>query len=291
MLNSQNKTGLRVIEGGLRRMRIGISLTGLMLAGTAITAVPVGANDLNGVNATVGALPDAVYTNTNGTATLSVNPGALGIIYGGRLTDGASGGGAGVLALSKLGANTLTLTGTLNNFTGNTNVGNGTLAAGAAFAFSANSQLNITGTGSVNLAGFNQMIKGLSGNTSNGVTSASAATLTSNTSASTSYAGTISGAIRFVKQGAGIQTLGGNNSYSGGTELQGGGFIYNNGNAFGSGNITVNGLSTLSPGSAGHTVANNIVLNQPLFVNVGGFASGLTGEISGGSSLNKNGNA
>jgi len=132
--------------------------------------------------------------------------------------------------LAKLGANTLTLTGS-NAYTGPTTVSAGTLTAGVASvantsgAFGNNSAVimaNVSGA-ILNITGFNTQIGSLTGGGSTGGNvTLGAATLTvggDNTSPA-AYAGAISGTGgALVKIGTGMLTLSGANTYTGGTTV------------------------------------------------------------------------
>ena len=101
-------------------------------------------------------------------------------------------GGSNVLGLTKLGSNTLTLTGA-NTYTGNTTITSGTLSVG-----------NGSTTGSI------------AGNVVNN------AELAFNRSDNLTYAGVISGPGAVIKSGAGILTLTGTNTYTNTTTISAG---------------------------------------------------------------------
>ena len=161
-------------------------------------------------------------------------------------------GGANILGLRKLGANTLTLSGA-STYTGATSVSGGILKAGIASspgvsgAFGKNSAVTLANTAgvSMDLNGFNTQIGSLAGG---GVTGGNvilgAATLTvgGNNASPTAYAGVISGTGgALTKIGAGALTLSGDNTYTGGTMVSEGTLLVSNtaGSATGTGPVTV----------------------------------------------------
>ena len=127
--------------------------------------------------------------------------------------------GANVLGLTKLGANTLTLSGT-NTYTGATAVKAGTLSIGGGGT-----------TGSL-AAG-------------SAVAVTSGATLAFNRSDALTFANVISGAGNVANNGSGTTTLSGTNSYSGSTTINAGGLKAGSASAFGSSSLSLASGSTL----------------------------------------------
>jgi autotransporter-associated beta strand protein len=136
--------------------------------------------------------------------------------------------------------NTITLTNAGNSWSGGTRISRGTLKLGVDNAIPANSLLTFgttvtTGTLSImgtaapilDMGGFNETLGGVTIQSSDSVATGSAnitntgaaKTLTINNSADFSFGGTITGPIALTKTGAGRQTLGGSNSYSGDTNI------------------------------------------------------------------------
>jgi outer membrane autotransporter protein len=156
------------------------------------------------------------------------------------ITFGASGGGfdiadaantftvtqsfAGAGGLSKAGAGTLLLTGA-QIYGGATSVTGGTLRAGVAGAFSANSAFTVGAGATLDLGGFNQNIGSLAG--AGSVALGSANLSAGANSGSTSFSGVIGGTGTLTKQGTGTLTLTGANTYSGGTTISGGTLVGN----------------------------------------------------------------
>jgi len=131
---------------------------------------------------------------------------------------------SGVGSFTKTGGGVLTLMG-INTYSGVTQISGGTLRAGGAGVFSANSLVNISTGAKLDLGGFNQGIGGLVGG---GIVENSVATgnsLTLNNSGANSFSGVIQngfGAMNLFKNGAGTQTLSGVNTYTGQTEITAG---------------------------------------------------------------------
>ena len=157
-------------------------------------------------------------------------------------------------------------------YTGPTNIGsNAFLIAAAANSFPPASSINVESNGTLDLGGFSQSIRSLSGsgrvisvNPSNALT-----TLTIGTAnASSTFSGTFSAPsgstpLRLVKVGSGMLTLTGANTLSGNALLTGGILSIGDGGTTGS----VNGLIEVSPGtelvyrrSGSATVTNPITL-------------------------------
>lgn len=149
-------------------------------------------------------------------------------------------------ALTKIGANTLTLSGS-NTYGGLTmiNAGNLTISGGSAIA----------NTGTVTLAntagvGFNvnssETIASLQGGGSTGgiVTIASAQTLTVAETGSQSFAGALQGSGSLTKSGAGTLTLSGSNTNSGAVSVTTGTLALSGANALSSGISSLNATSS-----------------------------------------------
>ncbi|HMD60370.1 MAG TPA: hypothetical protein VKG78_03010, partial [Opitutaceae bacterium] len=86
----------------------------------------------------------------------------------------------------------------------------------------------------------------------------------------------------------GLVTLGGANTYSGGTILQGNAVVLvTNPSSFGTGPVTVNSSAVIAPGGADVTIGNPVNLYNPLTLGQSGNANLLTmsGVISGGGNL------
>ena len=243
-------TGLTSVSVGTLKLGASGDATntplGTTAAGTTITSGA--ALDLNGFTlATAEALTlsgtglgsAGALVNTAGAATFSgaVTLGAVAPSVGGTgnlILSGAVGNGA-TTTLTKVGANTLTLSGP-NTYSGGTTVSSGTLAMGSASALGSGSTtvaLNAT----VDSAAFGFDLTKISGAGTLTGTGAYAYTSATNTALPTVLAGT---GATLAKSGSGTLTLSGNNTFTGGTTIGAGALDAAHNNALGaSGNIVV----------------------------------------------------
>ncbi|MCV9936043.1 autotransporter domain-containing protein [Boseaceae bacterium BT-24-1] len=166
-------------------------------------------------------------------------------------------------------------------YSGATTVSGGTLRAGVAGAFSANSAFTVASGARLDLAGFSQTIASLAGA---GTVMLGAGNLTAGSdNSSTTFSGTITGSGGITKAGTGTLTLSGANSYTGATKVSGGKLVVNGslasmvtldgGSLGGSGTIggvNVASGATVSPGNSIGTL--NITGNVA-------FASGSTYQV------------
>lgn len=282
MLIGKNAGGSRSATRA-RSLRIGASLTALLLAGSAhAQAINLG----GGTFVFLAAPPPPINEITNGTADFRPSVGTT-IIYAGALTDRL-----GVLSLIKSGGSgrTLFLTGSgLNTYSGSTLVSAGVLRGGAANVFSPNSVLNIGIDGTVNLSGFNQSALGLTGRglVANTAAGLATLTLTNNSLTEFGFSGTSTGNLRIIKAGTGLQGFVNASTRTGGTELQAGILRFGNTNSFGTGAIDVTGSATLRASVGGTSPANDINLGAGTVLTVEANNTTLAGRISGAGSLRK----
>lgn len=204
----------------------------------------------------------------------------------------------------------LVLSGTSNDYTGATIIGLGsgnvtTLRLGASGVLPDGTVVRFNGgtnVATLDLNGQTETVAGLVATVSaNGVitnTSASAAILTTAPeSGSVEYSGVIkdgAGSVALVKNGAGVQSLTGANTYSGGTTVNSGTLLVGSvtGSATGTGAVTVNSGGTL--GGSGVITAGN---GSSISLNAGKIAVGAGHGVSyepnrrltlGGAGLNVN---
>jgi fibronectin-binding autotransporter adhesin len=198
-------------------------------------------------------------------------------------------------AVSGLGGIDKTLGGTLNftgggvvTYFGPTNILAGTVGGTALNSLSPNSAFTLSVGTTLDLNGFNQTIASLAGA---GTVTFGAGTLTTGgNDTSTTYAGTITGTGGLTKVGAGVFTLSGTNTYSGGTTVNAGTLSVSSDGNLGatSGGLALNG-GTLRYG-AGFTSARTVTLGGGGgTIDTNGFDATLTGIISGAGAFTKNG--
>jgi fibronectin-binding autotransporter adhesin len=178
---------------------------------------------------------NAVTVASSSTLTLDAN--------GNSFTNSGNISGQGdLLVRDSTGAGTLTLSGS-NSYAGTSTVNRGTLALGSTTALPTATTLVVSGTGVVNMAGYNDSVAALSdGGVSTGVitNTTGAATLTVNGSSSSSFSGTIGGDMGLTKSGSGVLNVSGVNNYTGATVINGGTLQLGNASALGTGALTVN---------------------------------------------------
>ena len=156
-----------------------------------------------------------------------------------------SGAISGPGGMTKIGAGTLTLSGS-STYTGATSVNAGTLQAGAVNALSPFSAFTIASGTTLALASFNQTIGSLAG--AGSVTLGSATLTTGNDNTNTMFSGTISGSGGLTKIGSGTFVLTGDNTYTGSTTISAGTLQLGNGGTTGSiiGNVVDNGIFAIN---------------------------------------------
>jgi filamentous hemagglutinin family protein len=216
-------------------------------------------------------------TTTGGAATignLATNGGSVILNLAGASTaEAVSGAGT---ALTKLGAGMLTLNGA-STYTGATTIGAGTLALGAAGVLPSGTTVVINGTGTLDIAGFNQTVGGVQ--LLAGTIAGSGGTLTSTTPydlRSGTVSAILGGAVGLNKTTAGTVTLSAANTYTGDTTITGGILA-----------VTVNGA--LGDVAAGTTVEAGATLDlqnvaygalEPLILNGGALAATGAGSFA-----------
>ncbi len=213
----------------------------------------------------------------NGTIALT---GAGGNITTGAGTDTIKSVIDGAVGLTKLGAGTLTLSGT-NIYTGGTTISNGTLQFTKLVSMPATGAVavNTDTTLAVNVGGTGEWATGTSGNGTIGgllagqggqsggtVSYTGDVTLGLQVTGTQTYSGNIvdvGDSLRLSKSGSGTLTLSGTNTYSGGTTISGGTISAANNSALGTGPITFTANGTLGAAylSGGYTLANSVTVN------------------------------
>ncbi|MCF7673447.1 autotransporter-associated beta strand repeat-containing protein, partial [Bacillus subtilis] len=120
--------------------------------------------------------------------------------------------------LTKAGDGTLTLS-AVNTYTGATEVNAGTLRTGIVNAFAQSSAVTLASGTTLDLGGFNQIARQLSGT---GNVTLGSGVLTADIATAATLSGVISGTGSLIKTETGDWTLSGANTYAGGTAINGG---------------------------------------------------------------------
>ena len=170
----------------------------------------------------------------------------------------------GTNALTKTGTGTLTLDNYLNDYSGDTVVSAGRLKLASATSLPSGSgkgNVSLASGTTLDLAGSSPTLNGLSGiGTVDNVSVGGTPTLTvgANDQPST-FSGLIknsSGTLALIKTGSGTLTLGGTNTYGGGTTLSAGGLDVQSTGKLGTGDVTLADGTTL-------TLRSSIAINSP----------------------------
>ena len=185
---------------------------------------------------------------------------------------------SGTGGLTKLGASTLTLSG-VNSYSGPTLVTEGTLRPGAGGAFSPSSAFTVSTGAVLDLNGLSQTIGSLAGG--GNVTLGFGNLATGFDNSSTTFSGVISGnGGSLTKDGTGIFTLSGANTYNGETFLNQGTLGIGNSQALGTGGLRMLPGTTVQAEGNGFTLANAINLNGNGNFDTNGFTLTLSGAIT-----------
>lgn len=194
---------------------------------------------------------------------------------------------SGVGGLSKSGPNTLTLSG-MNTYSGPTAINAGMLTLGSGTGIGDQSAVTVAAGATLNQNGFSETIGSLAGA---GDVNLGAGTLTTGgNNGTTEFSGVMSGNGGLVKEGTGVFTLSGINTYLGGTTINGGtvsiGDNLNLGNA--AGPLTFGGGTLLTTA--------NVTSNRAVTLNAAGgtidtstFDSTFSGIFFGPGALTKEG--
>ena len=202
-------------------------------ANLTIAGVSIGLEQpvtLNGLNALTG----TGTASLAGNVTLATADSTITVGLSDSLT--LSGVVSGSFGIAKLGAGSLTKSGT-TSYPGDTTNGAGTLKVGAANAIPTGAgKGNVSVTGIFDLNGFSTTINGLSGaGTVDNTAAATTPTLTvGNNDQTSTFSGVIqntAGTLALTKTGTGMLTLSGNNTYGGTTTLNAGTLRVAGGNA------------------------------------------------------------
>ncbi len=193
--------------------------------------------------------------------------------------------GSGGLDIQAGGTSAIVLTHAGNDYTGMTTVSSGTLRTGAIGILAASAGVEVKSGATLDLAGNAQTVRNICGN---GLITLGAAALTVSNTADNTFAGSIAGTGRLVKNGAGRLTLSGSSSHTGGVEYRAGSLGIGASNALGSGTLTVAvNERTLWIDAAGLRIPNaiNIGANDLAIMAAAGNNSTLAGSIAGNGAL------
>jgi outer membrane autotransporter protein len=267
-------SGATIVNAGLINFSNGGSLgTGrITLNGGGLQWAAANTTDISGRLNALGASGGTFDTNGNDVT----------------LASGISGTGG----LTKTGAGTLTLT-NANSYTGETTISNGTLKLAGAGTLAGATGVSLTGGSAVfDLStGSSQSVAHLSG-VAGSLVALGANTLTLTDNTSQTFSGSLTGTGGgLVKQGTGTLTLSGASTYTGGTALRQGRLNLGNNLALGTGTLSMDDDTTLGFSADGLTIANAIQLtgnNDPV-IDTGAFNATLSGAISGGGFITKEG--
>ena len=172
-------------------------------------------------------------------------------------------------ALTKDGTGTLIYGGN-NTYTGATTVNAGTLQLGAANRIANTNAVTVNAGAIFNLSNFAETIGSLSGA---GNVTLGSATLTTGDATSTTFSGVMSGTGGLTKQGTGVFTLSGNNTYTGTTNVNAGTLVAAANNALGTaaGGTTVAAGATLGlSGGVNYSTVEPVTLNGGTLSNLAG---------------------
>lgn len=265
--------------------------------GTAFISVLLGSHTISA--------PLALTNNVNITAASGTALTINGLISENSAGRTVTADGAGTVTLGGTASNTYTgLTtasaGTLNlNKTAGVNaIGTGGLQvnSGATAALLASNQIadtaTVTANGTFALGTFSETIGALTGSGSVTVGSGSTLTIGAANNLSSTFTGVISGAGTITKAGTGTFTLTGTNTFGGAgktVSVNAGTLEVNSDAAFGNSanTITLNGGTLLL--SSGLTSSRNVILSSNSIIDTDNDPTSLSGTISGGGLLTKNG--
>ncbi len=212
-------TGATVINAGTLRLGVATGVT----SSSAVTVATGAVFDLNNLSPTIGSLAGAGSV-TLGSGTLTAG--------GDNTTTTFSGVISGSGGLTKNGSGTFTLSGA-NTYNGATTINAGTLKLGVATGIPSSSALSVSvaSGATFNLNNFDATIGSLAG--AGGVTLGSGTLSAGGDNSSSTFSGIISGSGGFTKNGIGIFTLSGTNTFSGTANINGGVIVVQNSAALG----------------------------------------------------------
>lgn len=293
LAGSNTYTGVTTVGAGT----LSVASIGNGGVASAIGASSADASNLRIQNATLEYTGNTAQTNRGMTlveeggyaSSISVTQAAANLTVSGLVTGEGNG------SLNKIGAGTLTLSGTQNDYVGPTVITAGTLAVTTIKNGGEVSSIGTSGSDAANLvlAGGTLDYEGVTATTDRGFTlSSNSGIAVSDSNSTLTMSGNVTGSGRLTKTGDGTLVLAGANNATGGNIVNAGILRAGAVNAFGPGNLVVNG-GTADLAGYDNTVANlsgagSVTLGSAtLTVSTGGT---FTGAISGTGSLRANGN-
>ncbi|EMF0716275.1 autotransporter-associated beta strand repeat-containing protein [Citrobacter freundii] len=186
------------------------------------------------------------------------------------------------------GTGIVSLSNTTNDFTGDTTVATGTLQAGALDVIATSANVTVNAGATLDTNGYDQSLTNLSGDGTVTNGTATDTILTLNDTATSVFAGDITGAQLALVQASGTQGLAGSNTYGGGTTINTGATLQlGNGGTRGSiaGNVTNDG--TLAFNRSNTATFNGVISGTGMVDQTGTGRTILTGtnSYSGGSTI------
>ncbi|GEM_PF-3335310 len=179
-------------------------------------------------------------------------------------------------SFTKSGAGVLTFTGQ-NTYAGGTTVAEGTLREGRSYALQPSSDVEVKQGATLDLNGFIQTVRNLSGPGSVTLGGTSGALYAGVNNGNSTFDGTISGAGIFVKGGLGTLIRTGANTYTGGTRIAAGRLVDLNPH----GDYTTNDGGTLEFKTATDAAYDRTIDGTGTFVKGGAGTLTFTGSIKG----------
>ncbi|VVE37651.1 autotransporter-associated beta strand repeat-containing protein [Pandoraea anhela] len=276
---TQTLTGQNAFTGqiAIHEGTLALGGTGTLSANPVSIAAGAALDIGGGENQTIRALSGATGSTIHlGDNTLSFGD-DTDQTFAGTLT--GTGGG-----IVKFGSGSQTLT-AQQTFTGSIVVGGGSLVIGAGGGLSSQNAVTL-GDSSTSLdisAAGAQTIGSLSGGAAQIQLGANTLTFGDNTGET--FNGSIHGTGALIKQGGGVQTLGGISDFTGGVTVTAGGLQLANANAIGSGTLALGDQTTLDTTQA-LTLGNDITLAGTSAI-LGSADLTLTGTVTGSGALQK----